>query len=121
MNTAPLFCPRLQEPECVFSSAALPAFATEPDDEFNPFLSCGTCFVPTLDLSPDEYGVTVNAYASMGEQLPATAPVSLKPVLMKPVKAVTVAPVVQQAPAEFRQLIDCPTCFVPATDLAYVS
>lgn len=122
---APAFTARLQEPECVLScgpaAGAAPAMSQE-TDEFNPFLSCGTCFVPMLDLSPDEHGVAVNTFGSTGTQEPQLttgAPSMIQPVLLKPTAAVPAAPAA--APLEFRQLVDCPTCFVPATDLSYVS
>ena len=125
---APTFAAKLQEPECAAPlQPAAPTQATPGDleDDFNPFLSCGTCFVPVLDLSPDEHGVTVNTFGSTGEVaaavvVPTTSvdasAAELQPVLLKPLPAADSEPVSYS----FRQLVDCPTCFVPSSDLSYV-
>lgn len=120
--SAPSFVPRLQEPECAPAAAS----GAEPveAEEFNPFLSCGTCFVPMLDLSPDVHGTSVNTFGSVGavtapaaEQAPAAM---LRPVLLKPSAMEDASQRPAPQPTEFRQLVDCPTCFVPSTDLSYV-
>lgn len=83
--------------------------------------ACGTCFVPLIDLAPDLHGTTVNAFGSIGDldSMQSTPIMStpLIPVLMK----ATSAPEQQASsgnPQVFRGLLDCPTCFVPSTDLS---